>query len=294
MTLDQIRYFTAVATYQHVGRAALSVAISPSVISATIASLAEELQCELFRKSGRRIELTSEGKALHERFKLILTEIDGIKAQMRNDPEILAGRFRLGGSPFLSSRLLLTAWNKLQLKNPQLIADFYSMNTAHAVAEIVSGRIDLALCFSPQTHPDLKELRISEGELQVVVRKNHPILKKSKKDQLRFLAEGKAVVHKSSQGVESCESHPIFEKMGFQPKIELYFDSDDVAIQKVIQSDSWSFVPDVVVEAYDRQLEVVSLPKEFGKASYHISALIRRERSNEKVLQELIGLFKKN
>lgn len=191
MTLDQFRYFTAAATYQHVGRAAMAISISPSVISATIASLEDEFQCELFRKSGRRIVLTTEGKRLSDRFNSILKDIDGLKTEMSGKPEVLTGRFLLGASHFLTSRLLITGWNRLHRNHPDLVADIYSMNTAHAIAEVLSGRIDLAVCFSPLAHPDLLEYQIAKGEMLIAVKKGHAILKKSAKEQIRFLSEKK-------------------------------------------------------------------------------------------------------
>jgi DNA-binding transcriptional LysR family regulator len=206
---------------------------------------------------------------------------------MRGEPESLSGRFRFGASHFLASRTLLNAWQGLKNKHRDVIADIYSMNTSHAIAEVISGRLDLAVCFSPMTHSSLKEIKLLEGELVVVVRKNHPILRRPAGDRLRFLAEGSAVIHKSNQGAESCESHPIFEAMGFQPKIEMYFDDDETAIRRVISSESWTFVPDIVAKEYAKDVKVIRLPAKFGKATYHVSAIARRERANERWLQEL-------
>jgi DNA-binding transcriptional LysR family regulator len=288
LTLDQLRYFSAVATYEHVGRAALAVSISPSVISATITNLEDELNCQLFRKAGRRIELTPSGKILQERCKNILTDVDTLKAEMRGEPETLKGRLRLGASHFLTSRFLLDGWNCLQKAHPNLVADLHSMNTAHAIAEVISGRIDLAVCFSPSPHSSLKFYNLLEGELVVAVRKSHPILKCSQHEQIKFLRAGHAVIHKSTQSTESCESHPIFEAMGFQPKIQLYFDSDDTAIQKVLQSDCWTFVPDVVAKSHSKQLGLIRLPRQFGKTHYTVCAVTRIERASDRALQELI------
>lgn len=291
MTLDQLKYFTAAATYQHVGRAAVAVSISPSVISAAIGNLEDELSCELFRKRGRRIELTAEGQKLLDRCKSILQSVDKLKSDIKGDAELLAGRYRLGASHFLASRLLFSGWNILQKKNPDLVADIYSMNTAHAIADVLAGRLDLAICFSPLAHPDLKEFELLRGQLVAVVRKRHPILKKSSKEQLKFLSETKAVIHKSTHSVESCEAHPAFDQLGFQPKIEVYFDSDDIAVQAVINSDRWSFVPDIVANEFKESLEVIPFPSGVVKRNYHISALVRRDRDNEGIFAQLVEIW---
>jgi DNA-binding transcriptional LysR family regulator len=288
MTLDQLKYFAAAATYQHIGRAAVAVSISPSVISSAIGTLEDELSCELFRKRGRRIELTAEGQKLLERSKSILQSVDKLKADIKGGPESLIGRYRIGASHFLASRLLLAGWSDLHKKNPGLVADIFSMNTAHAIADVLSGRLDLAVCFSPLTHPDLKEFKLFEGQLVAVVRKKHPILRKSSKEQIKFISETKAIIHKATNSVESCESHPAFDQLGFQPKIEVYFDSDDIAAQAVINSDRWSFVPDIVANEFKDSLEVIPFPSSVVKRNYHVSALIRRDRDNESIFPQLV------
>lgn len=292
MTLDQLKYFTAVATYQHVGRAANAVAISPSVISASISSLEEELKCELFRKRGRGIELTADGERLLERTKAILSSVDGLKTDMKREPESLSGRFRLGASHFLASRHLFDGWNALHKQHPRLVADLHAMNTVHAIAEVLSGRLDVAVCCNALKHPDLTETILQRGELVVTVRKGHPILKKAQREQIRFLAEQPAVIHKSSQGVDICETHPVFDRLGFQPKIDIHFDSDDIAVQALLASDRWSFLPDVVVSWHPDKLQIIRLPRVAGTAPYHIGALVHRERATDRVLQALVQSLK--
>jgi DNA-binding transcriptional LysR family regulator len=288
MTLDQIRYFNMVATFEHVGRAAIAASISPSVISATISNLEEELQCELFRKVGRRIELTDFGKKLHRKLQAVISDVDGIKTELHGEPQTLRAHLRLGASHYLASRMLLSGWSALQRTHRDLVADIYSMNTAHALAEVVSGRIDLAVGFSFIKHSSLKEFRLTEGEMLVAVRKGHPILRKSAAERFRFLRDGRAVIHKSTQGVESCESHPIFEAMGFQPKIEMFYDSDDTAVRRIQNSESWAFLPDLVTDEHSKTLEVIDIPRRFGKAQYSISAVVRNERASERAVRGLI------
>jgi DNA-binding transcriptional LysR family regulator len=254
--------------------------------------LEEELRCELFRKRGRGIELTPDGERLLEKSKAILSSIDTLKSDMKREPESLSGRYRLGASHFLTSRLLFQGWNELQKKHPRLVADLHSMNTVHAIAEVLSGRLDLAVCIGPLKHPALSEFVLLRGDLVVVVRKDHPILKKTQRDQIRFLGEQTAVIHKSSQGVDICETHPVFDRLGFQPKIDLYFDSDDTAVECLLASDRWSFLPDLVAQAHEDKLAVIRLPRAAGTAPYHVSALIHRERGSDKALQALTQSLK--
>ena len=48
MNFDQLRYFVETARFEHIGKAAKSVAISPSAISHAIANLEDELGLDPF------------------------------------------------------------------------------------------------------------------------------------------------------------------------------------------------------------------------------------------------------
>lgn len=287
MTLDQLKYFSAAATFQHVGRAANSVAISASVISAAIASLEKELGRELFSRKGRNIYLTTDGEKLLKRAQSILSEVNSLKGFLQQKPSSLEGKYRLAASHFLASTTLLKGVSDLLEENENLCADIYSMNTAAAIGELISGRIDLAICFSPLRHPDISEHVIHKGTLQFVVRKGHPILTESARAQVKFLAETPAIIHKSSQLVETCEQHPVFSQLGFQPKINMSFDSDHTAVQRVLSSNAWSFLPDVVVNEYSK-IRPILISATAKKALYHISALVHRQNEHHTVLKKVI------
>ena len=61
MTLNQLRYFLAVAEHENYRRAAEKLYISQPSLSRSISSLEAELGVLLFDKNGRGIELTKEG-----------------------------------------------------------------------------------------------------------------------------------------------------------------------------------------------------------------------------------------
>jgi DNA-binding transcriptional LysR family regulator len=293
MTFDQMRYFVAAANFQHVGRAAVSVSISPSAVSLAISSVEIEMQTKLFSKKGRNIVLTRDGERLLSECRKILSSVDSLKVQLLNSPQTLRGRYRIAGSHFLSSRQLARGWNELTRVHEELKAEVYSMGTSHAISEVLSGKLDLALCFSPLNHPDLSETRVHQGLLRVCVKKNHPITKKAVKEKVRFLSETPAVIHKQSHGVESCEIHPLFDAMGFQPKIQTYFDNDDMAVQQLTNSNTWSFLPDIVIQDFADKVEVLPLPANYQQASYHISAVIHQAKNADPALYELTAALKR-
>ncbi len=82
MELQKLRYFYAVAKFQHMTKAAEYISIAQPALSQSIKSLENELGVELFVKKGRNIVLTEYGRYLKERLEVILPEIDSIPAEI--------------------------------------------------------------------------------------------------------------------------------------------------------------------------------------------------------------------
>ena len=67
MTLEQLRIFIAVAESQHVTRAAETLRLTQSAVSAAISALERRYGVSLFDRVGRRIELNAGRPAVPER-----------------------------------------------------------------------------------------------------------------------------------------------------------------------------------------------------------------------------------
>lgn len=284
MTLDQLRYFHEAARFQHVGKAAKFVHISPSAISAAVAALESELNCRLFDRIGKSIVLTAAGRKLKDEAERLIEHIATIKGAIQGTPGLVRGHYRLGASHFLASHCLTRAWSELQNQHTELTGEICSLPTAQALRELVSGALDLALCFSPFQHPELKQTEIYRGRLVVAVRAGHPLLKLPGRKAIARLSDFPAVIHKGQPGVELCEAHPIFARYGITPQIRLSFDSDACAVERVVSSDSWTMIPDLVAQAFSKQLKTIRHPLDWD-ASYLVALVFRNDREKNPIIQ---------
>jgi hypothetical protein len=133
-------------------------------------------------------------------------------------------------------------------------------------------------------HPDLVHDTPYEGHLLIAVGRNHALLK-AKKFSLSELSNFPATLHKSAPGIDICETHPNFEKYGIVPSITAQFDDDDLAIENLRASHSWSLLPDIVITK-SKDLVAVPHPKDW-RAPYKI-VFSRRTRMKENVVAGLV------
>ena len=293
ITLERLRYFQAVATSEHVGLAARAMHISPSVISSAIADLEREFGCSLFERQSRRLKLNPQGLKLLEKSRQLLGEVDALKKNLGNHSPELGGHIRIGASHFLMSEYLSSQVAKLGSQHPGLSLECVSLDTGLAIAQVLSGQLDLALAFSPFTHQDLDETILMEGEFVLATRKSHP-LSTQKKFELSRLSEFPAVTFRASSGPNICEDHPMFRKFGIRPRHKYFYDNDFIARDLLLKSDGWALLPENVFKKFQSQLFRVPLPRDWS-APMRVSLICNRRWKNqstvEKIKTIISGLF---
>jgi DNA-binding transcriptional LysR family regulator len=260
MKIEQLRYFLEAAKTEHIGRAAAKVAISPSAISRSISELEHELGRELFVKRGKNVALTNHGKLLRDRAGVFLSDLESIKDELAADDVAERGHYRLAATHGLCARRLVPAWSKIQARNPRLTAEVYTLRSAEVAAGVASGEYDFGLTLSPQESPSLGSRVLYRGQLVLAVRRGHPLLKLSPVSAAAKISDYPAALAKSFQGVDNCESHPVFGRFDIVPKLDFMFDSYEVATERLCATDSWSLFPDLLLDESRGRLAAIVPP----------------------------------
>lgn len=282
MKLDQLQYFVEAARRQHIGQAAIFLSISPSAISHSIAALEEELGRPLFEKQGRQIKLTHHGKLLLERAEYLLSEEIRIREELSSGEQEMRGHVRIAGTHVLCADFVTPSWLSLQERNPKLTGTLHSLKSGEVLARINSGEADLGFCFSPHTGPNHEQEILHKGRLVMSFGKRHPFLKERR---LEDLAKYPSIAAQGAQGVENCESHPSFRKLGFEPNVVNLFDNYDVAVKAIRTNKLWTLLPDFLA-AYYGDIETYC-PRGWD-ADYKVAAVWPRYRIRTQVIDQMI------
>lgn len=134
MELQKLRYFYAVAKFQHMTRAAEHLCIAQPALSQAIKSLEAELQAELFAKKGRNIVLTQYGVYLKDRLEKILPEIDSIPAELDKMKKRENKTVKL--NILAASAFVINAIVKYRKTHPDVVFDF-EQNESRGDCDIV-------------------------------------------------------------------------------------------------------------------------------------------------------------
>src|SRR5262247_2365954 len=85
LPLNALRVFEAVATHLSFAEAAEALHVTPAAVSMQIRTLEDYLQVPLFRRSGRKVELTAEGEHLLPGVRRGLDELEAALNQLKQD-----------------------------------------------------------------------------------------------------------------------------------------------------------------------------------------------------------------
>lgn len=115
--------------------------MSASAVGKSVARLEADLGVRLLQRSTRRLELTEEGRAFHERCRRILDDLDDAHhalAQSRQQPR---GRLRVS-APLVAYHLLMPLLPGFLARHPEVELDLVYTDRA---VNVIEDRIDVAL-----------------------------------------------------------------------------------------------------------------------------------------------------
>lgn len=163
MDLRQLRYFVALATQQHYGKAAAVLHVTQPALSRQIQLLEEELGVRLFERHARGAAPTEEARLLLERALFLLRYAEQMKTDLLARQREPRGPVAIGLSPGLAQQLtvLLTQAVRAELPDVRLrIIEGFAPSLQDMLAD---GQVDVALLIEPieranlSTSPLMKE-----------------------------------------------------------------------------------------------------------------------------------------
>lgn len=180
MDFTTLRYFVEIAREENMTRAANRLHISQSALSKRLASLEERLETKLFRRRSFSIELTDEGRRLHERAQELLQLHDKIESEFRDLHEPLGGTLAFGMAESRSVRLVAQAVRQLKESAPKLLCRIESGDTALVTMLLEKGILDFGLVVE---EPDPRKFHAIELPVEdrwvLILPKDHPLAQKA-------------------------------------------------------------------------------------------------------------------
>ena len=149
ITVRQMRYFEAVATTLHFGRAAQLVHVSQPALSAQIMDMERHLGVTLIERSRGNMLLTAKGNTVLAHVRTILSEIDKLEYAAHHQSGVLDGLFRLGIIPTVAPYMVPHLVPYLRREHAQIEIELKEAVTDRLIADLAEGRLDAVIAALP-------------------------------------------------------------------------------------------------------------------------------------------------
>lgn len=194
MDIASLQAFLAVAETGSFSRAAERIYLTQPAISKRIAALEQRLGAQLFDRLGRRVQLTEAGRALFDRSRAILNELEDAKRSLANLSGEIRGSLSLATSHHIGLHRIPQTLKRFHARHPAVRLDLRFMDSEQACHAVVRGELELAVVtLPPAPIPQLRGERIWDDPLDVAVARNHP-LAGQRAVQVRTLVEHPAIL----------------------------------------------------------------------------------------------------
>lgn len=189
-TIKQLQYLVALADELHFGRAARACHVTQPALSDQIQCLEQLLGVQLFERSRRRVLLTPAGRALSERARRVLHELEDMTAMARSGGEPFATPMRLGVIPTVAPYLLPPLLAHLRREIPALRLFLREELTAPLTEKLAAGELDAALVALPAGDDDaLEGTPLFHDPFLLVAHRSHPLARR-RRLQMGDLTDG--------------------------------------------------------------------------------------------------------
>ncbi|WP_409431955.1 LysR substrate-binding domain-containing protein [Litorimonas sp. RW-G-Af-16] len=151
-SLRQLQYLVAISETGTMSEAAKRTHVSQPSLSIQLKDMEEQLGASLVERGRKGAILTPLGVEVVARARIILRQVEDLKAVSREAAGTLAGRVRLGVLPTVGPYLLPQATKKLHLAYPELRMTVREERTVELEEHLSDGRFDVIIS-TPEDHP---------------------------------------------------------------------------------------------------------------------------------------------
>lgn len=168
----------AIAEHGHMTRAAQAIGQTQPALSAALRKLEEELETELFHRTGHGVELTEAGRVFIEHAKVTLRAADQASEAVRELVGLETGSIKVGAGATATGYLLPRAIQAVRDEYPGLKFSIREAGSTSVAQGVVSGELDLGIVTLPMDHPRRDELMVVheiDDELMLIVPLGHQL-----------------------------------------------------------------------------------------------------------------------
>ena len=174
-TIAQLEAFLRVAENGSFSRAAAALGVAQSTLSRTVRALEEALEAPLFHRDTRNVELTETGQRFRPAAARMLSEFEGMLAELADFAGGRRGRLTIACLPSIAAVILPPALARLRRERPDIEVAVRDGLAQAVLDQVADGEADLGLTVRPTPRARLSYQQVLTDAFHLVCRKDDPL-----------------------------------------------------------------------------------------------------------------------
>jgi DNA-binding transcriptional LysR family regulator len=276
LNFNQLRVFYYAAKNLNFTRAAHALFITQPAVTAQIKSFEAFCNLKLFKKRGRKIYLTDEGKSLYVYAQKIFKyekEIENVIEDMR---ELKRGILSLGTTKAYARYfmpLMITTFHK---NYPNIKIQLNEGSSQEMTNSLLDFKIEVAVIAKAEDNAEITLFPFSQEEMAIILPRNHPLIK-MKNVTFSDLAKERFIMKESGSGTRKLVEE-LFANEGCTPNILMETSNTEFIKQLVQRGEGVSFVVKEAVAAELKEKKLATVPLMGPKVYLDVSIAYLKEQ----------------
>lgn len=288
MTLDQIKYFLALAEYKNFNKAAEKLYISQPTLSRSISELENSLGVKLLSRDKNNLFLTEAGHIFQESGHVILEQAFELENKLHMLASGYAGHLLIL-APNLYSETFFTIFNSFCKKYPNIGVDLELTEMWYVAEKLNEKHADVGIVLSfaaKREEPSLVMMNVLEDSFCLLVSEGHPFfdresLRIDELNSYELIRYGDSA-HKTQMIYDLYQRIGIEEHYGHSsPHVVRTLDN---AITTLEMFGGAMIVPSIMVHALPPRVRKVALADDY----VHYRALVSWNKINQNPAVQLL------
>ncbi|MEZ0180997.1 LysR substrate-binding domain-containing protein [Flavobacterium oncorhynchi] len=249
MEIYQLEYFIKTAEVLHFTKAAELCFVTQSGLSQQIKKLEEELGMPLFKRIGKKVQLTEAGSVFLIHARKVVENVENGKQAIEDLNEMIGGELRLGVT-YIFGLLILPVINAFAktYQNLKIVVEY---GTTEALEQkLLTNELDLVLVISShEIELPIQKVPLFTSNMVMAVSKSHSL---ASLDKIAFKKIEDVPLILPGKGSNSREYvEVLFKKYNMKPKISIELNSIHALLQMVENSDWATIVAEKALKGWD-------------------------------------------
>jgi DNA-binding transcriptional LysR family regulator len=240
INLNHLRIFFHAAKNQNFSAAAKELFITQPAVSAQIKSLENSCDLSFFKKRGKKIYLTDEGKLLFSHAQKIFEYEHLVENAIEEMRELKCGLLRLGTTKAYARYFMPFMISTFREKHPGIKIQLNEGSSLEMIHSLLDFKNEIAVIAKAEDHPEVTFIPFSQEEIVLILAPDHPFIRHNS-ISVQELAKEPIIMKEAGSGTRK-RINELFSSSMLTPNILMETGNTEFIKQLVQRGEGVSFI----------------------------------------------------